>query len=74
MKYYGIKKPKTRYDEEYIWWLADSKDSAWQAFFTYPGKNKDLNGCRLPLSEAIRAYESIGYKCVELEIIEKQAD
>jgi hypothetical protein len=27
---------------------------------------------RLPLAEAIQAYEAIGYKCVELELHEKQ--
>ncbi|MCP4552021.1 MAG: hypothetical protein GY834_08310 [Bacteroidetes bacterium] len=74
MKYYGIKKPKSRYDEEYIWWIADSEHDAWNSFFSYPSKDKRSNGYRLPLSEAIRAYKSIGYECVELEITEKQVD
>lgn len=66
MQYFGIKKPDGR-----IWWLADSSSNAWMAFFTYPSDKHEKMPHRLPLSEAIQAYEAIGYKCVELDVQEK---
>lgn len=69
MKYFGI---KTIGEDPYIWWIAEDKHRAWDAFFTYPDKDRNLNAYRLPLYDAIRAYEAIGYKCVELEVKEKE--
>ena len=66
MKYFGIKTP-----DGVIWWIADSRHNAWLAFFTYPSKQRELKPHRAPLGEAIRAYEAIGYLCVELEVTEK---
>jgi len=75
MRYYGIKTPEIEdegeFDEPYIWWFAGSEHKAWDAFFMFPDKKMFLNSHRAPLAEAIRAYESIGYKCVELEVTEK---
>jgi len=67
MKYFGIKTPG---DASYIWWIATDKHQCWGSFFQYPDKNDKMNSHRLPMSEAIRAYESIGYKCVELDVRE----
>ena len=64
MEYYGIKVPKTEYDEPYIYWIADGELNSWQMFF------KNANPHRAPLSTAIEAYEAIGYKCVKLNIKE----
>lgn len=72
MKYYGIKTPGSETDESYIWWISDSEYNTWRLFFTYPNKDGDKNAHRLPLADAIRAYEAIGYKCVELEVKEIQ--
>jgi len=71
MRYFGIKTPETDNISSYIWWISDSEHSSWQSFFQYPSKSGDINPHRLPLEEAIKAYESIGYKCVELTILEK---
>lgn len=71
MKYYGIKTPEKPSVPSYIWWVADSEHNSWNAFFTYPNKSREFNRHRLPLSEAIKAYESIGYKCVEVDVTEK---
>lgn len=71
MKYYGIKTPEKNNQKSYIWWIADSKHKSWLAFFTHPNKDNEYNSHRLPLADAIEAYEGIGYKCVELELIEK---
>ena len=59
MRYFGIKKP----DGE-VWWIAEDASRAWLQFFgNVPNRS--------PIAEAIRAYESIGYKCVELDVREK---
>ena len=71
MKYFGIKTPKIDNKESYIWWITDSEHNSWMCFFTYPDRDKRLNMYRLSIGEAIRAYESIGYKCVELDVTEK---
>ena len=70
MKYYGIKVPERNGQESYIWWIKDSPFEAWSSFFQYPNKDRYLNQHRLPVEEAIRAYEAIGYKCIEVNIIE----
>lgn len=68
MRYFGIKSPKS----DPIWWITDSEHNSWMSFFTYPNDLKERILHRLPLEEAIRAYKSIGYKCVELNITEKE--
>lgn len=55
-EYYGIESP-----DGYIWWMDTEKYKCWTLFFQYKPH-------RLPLEEAQRAYESIGYKCVELKV------
>lgn len=59
MKYYGIKKP-----EGLIFWVSDSEINSWGLFF------RDYAN-RPTMYEAIKAYEAIGYKCVEVEVKEK---
>lgn len=71
MDYFGIKTPNTDYCQSYIWWIAATKQEAWISFFEYPNAKKEMNAHRLPLAEAIHAYESIGYQCVELDVVEK---
>jgi hypothetical protein len=68
MKYFGIKKP-----DGVIWWITDSKYNSWLAFFQFPSDKDTLNAHRLPISEAASAYESIGYKCVELNVEEAES-
>jgi hypothetical protein len=65
MNYYGIKYPDDDpLNSGRIYWITSSEHNSWIEFF------KD-NANRAPIATAIRAYESIGYKCVELEIKEK---
>jgi DNA-directed RNA polymerase subunit RPC12/RpoP len=47
------------------------KTQAWSQFFSYASGG--LSGARyaLPLEEAIRAYEAIGYRCVECVLAKK---
>jgi hypothetical protein len=71
MKYYGIKTPKTDREESYIWWISDSEHNSWDAFFISPDKVHAYNRSRPSMETAIKAYKSIGYKCVELEVEEK---
>ena len=66
MQYFGIKKP-----DGIIWWLAESEHNSWKAFFSQPSNRQEIMPHRLPVAEAIRAYEAIGYKCIELEVREK---
>jgi hypothetical protein len=44
------------------------------SFFQYPSAKREMNAHRLPLAEAIRAYEAIGYECVALDVQEKPND
>lgn len=71
IRYYGIKTPgKPEIDQEsYIYWIGNSEHEAWMAFFHYP-KNGERGLVAFSLSEAIEAYEAIGYRCVELEVKE----
>lgn len=71
MKYFGIKTPSTEGYEAYVWWISNTRSGAWKSFFQYPDKYDRVYAYRLPLEEAIRAYEAIGYKCVELDVKEK---
>ena len=68
MKYFGIKTPAT--EKPHIHWISSSKHNSWRLFFQYPNETDTLNYHRLPIAEAVRAYEAIGYKCVELELSE----
>jgi hypothetical protein len=73
MTYYGIKAPKnSTYNgsDPYIWWIANSPDGCWRSFLTFPSERGDRNAHRLPISEAIEAYQAIGYKCVRLKVEE----
>ena len=66
-RYYGIKSPDPNTP---IWWIAIDKHRTWEQFFTNRGPNREFNAHQLPLATAIKAYEAIGYRCVELEIKE----
>lgn len=70
MDYFGIKTPQRDNAAPYIWWIANSRHEAWISFFQYPSANGYSNAHRLPLDEAIRAYEAIGYRCVALDVRE----
>ena len=66
IRYFGIRRP----EEGTIWWLGASQHDAWMSFFQWPPRPH-----RAPLTEAIKAYEAIGYRCIELtltEIIQEQ--
>ena len=65
MRYFGIRTPEPN---SYIWWIAEDSSRAWLSFFTYPDRSGLLNAHRLPLAEAIRAYQAIGYECVEITV------
>lgn len=65
MKYFGI---QTVQEPKYIWWIANSEEAAWRLFFQFPDKDGDKRFYRMPTYEARKAYEAIGYKCVELEV------
>lgn len=67
---FGIKTPTKNNEKSYIWWFSESAGGAWSLFFTYPNKYGERNSYRLPLEEAIRAYQAIGYECVEVEMLE----
>lgn len=60
LRYFGIVRP----DDGYIGWISHGNFQAWQEFF------KEF-AHRAPLYDDIKAYEAIGYKCVELEIAVK---
>jgi hypothetical protein len=74
VRYFGIKTCKKESQDSYIWWITDSSHNSWMSFFSNPDKERQFNAFRLPLAEAIKAYQSIGYECVELEVIEKSAE
>lgn len=71
MDYFGIKTPPRGNEAPYIWWIANSRHEAWMSFFQYPSAKREINAHRLPIAEAIQAYEAIGYQCVALEVQEK---
>lgn len=60
MQYYGIQTPLTN-EKSYIHWISQCEQGAWDLFFQFQPH-------RLSLYEARRAYEAIGYKCVELSV------
>ncbi len=64
MKYYGIKTPKKRNEESFIFCIGSDEYACWERFLTYKPH-------KLSLHEAKTAYKAIGYSCVELEIKEK---
>ena len=59
--YYGIVTPGGQ-----IWWIAEDRSRAWMAFFS----NAPAAHHRLPIGEAVCAYEAIGYRCVKLRVEE----
>ena len=68
MKYFGIKTPAREHQSSYIWWIANTVHDSWSAFFTYPNNVREMNACRPPIADAIRAYQAIGYRSVELSV------
>lgn len=68
MEYYGIQTPDKPGQPSYIWWITDSEHNSWMAFFNGANKEGKHNAYRLPLAEAKKAYEWLGYKCVELKL------
>lgn len=70
MTYYGIKTPKKDHQDSYIHWISECEHAAWDLFFQYPDRNRNFKSHRTPLEEAMKAYEAIGYKCVELNVVE----
>ncbi len=69
MKYYGIKTPTRSNCESYIYWITSDKHTCWELFFGASDKQHYAHGS---MSEAKKAYEAIGYECVELEIFEAE--
>ena len=55
MKLYAIKTPAN-----HTYWFEKSAFESWCSFFSETTH-------RVPLTEARKAYEAIGYKCIELE-------
>lgn len=58
MRLYAIKRPGCNMPMAFSY----DQTRSWARFFEVEGRVS-----RLPLEEAIRAYESIGYQCVALE-------
>lgn len=75
MKYFGIKKPKNKYTESFIFWFSVTEHDAWVYFFNRSTLKQCYNGGVCPngicMADAIKAYEAIGYKCVEVDLTEK---
>ncbi len=71
MKYYGIKTPEDAKTPSYIYWISTSESGCWQLFFNVGDKKHYMHGC---MSDGMRAYKAIGYKCVELRVNEKELD
>jgi len=59
IKLFAIKTPETDNYNSMVYWFGESTTDAWNKFF-------DNHTHKLPLYDAIRAYEAIGYKCVEI--------
>jgi hypothetical protein len=74
MKYFGIKTPKTIKDDSYISWISYDEHNCWSMFLNHSGKDDQNHRFHGSMSEAIRAYESIGYKLVELDVLEKEIE
>lgn len=70
MKYFGIKAPIVELEEPYIYWISLSAYQSWSLFFQYPSLGDTVNYNRHPMSTAIKAYEAIGYSCIEVNISE----
>ena len=67
MRYFGIKPPPDIHGNVGpIWWIDQDEHRAWVKFF---GEHPS----RPPTFEAITAYERIGYRCVELDVREKNS-
>jgi hypothetical protein len=66
IKYYGIKIPTKREGLPVIWWISTDKSEAWRLFFVNSAPYT------LPLCESIKAFEAIGYECVEVIVKEKK--
>jgi hypothetical protein len=69
-KWYGIKTPDEKFQESYIWWITNSEHDSWWSFFSYTTSHGSPANHRLPIGQAIKAYEAIGYKCVKLKVTE----
>jgi len=74
MRYYGIKMLASETQKSYIWFITESVHNSWRMFFTYPNKDGERYPHKLAIAEAIKAYEAIGYRCVELYVSEKEGE
>lgn len=69
MEYYGIKIPQRSINKpSYIWFISNTPSISWRMFFSSQDKDGEYNAHTYTLAEAIKAYEGIGYRCVELNI------
>ena len=66
-KWFGIQTP-----DNIVWWITNDEHDSWMTFFCRDTSKGGAAYHHLPIAEAIRAYESIGYKCVELEVTIKE--
>ena len=62
MKYFGI---VTIDNPPNIGWIEESEHDSWLSFFRHTVH-------AVLIKEAIRAYEAIGYRCVELDVAVKK--
>ena len=67
-RWYGIQVPDEENEKDLVWWLTNSEHDSWMSFFAYPTTKGAPPFRCLPIATAIRAYEGLGYKCVELEV------
>lgn len=74
MRYYGIKTPPEPHQDSYIWWISDKPANSWRLFFNTANKDGRCCSYGLPLEEAQRAYEAIGYSCVKLDVKEMEKE
>jgi len=63
MRCFGIKTPGSNLCKPYIYWIEEDEFKAWSRFF-------QERQHKFPMEEAKRAYQAIGYQCVELEVRE----
>lgn len=68
-EWYGIQCPPDRQGNHILHWISNSEFDSWNMFFSYNGSSVEGNARhKLPVGEAIKAYQGIGYKCVLLDV------
>lgn len=67
IQWFGIKTPDKVEKDGYVHWISNSEFDSWHSFFSRTTRGEEAYHV-LPLEEAIKAYEAIGYRCVELEV------